>query len=142
MIFAIYGVPVSQCRHRMSRGRAYDPRAAVKKILRVVLAEQMRAERYKMIKDEPIRFTLDVYTPIAKSSSKNRVRELLRMGWDMSKPDVDNFAKFYLDILTGLAYDDDKNIVELHVTKKKSLEPRVEIEVISIKCEAQHEEIE
>jgi len=129
MKFIIKEAPFAQPRPRLSAGRVYDPKADRKKKLKWVIGAQMRIEGYKTIKNAPIRVDLSVYTPIAKSSSKNRVRELLKMGWDMSKPDVDNFAKGYLDILTGLAYDDDKHVVELHVTKHKSAEPRVEIEI-------------
>jgi Holliday junction resolvase RusA-like endonuclease len=37
--------------------------------------------------------------------------------WHIQKPDVDNAAKFILDVLNGLAWDDDKQIVGLNVFK-------------------------
>ena len=45
------------------------------------------------------------------------------------KPDCDNIAKICLDALNGIAYYDDKQIVELSVKKYYSKEPRVEIEI-------------
>lgn len=41
------------------------------------------------------------------------------------KPDCDNIAKIICDALNGVAYDDDKQIVALKVTKIYSDEPRV-----------------
>ena len=41
------------------------------------------------------------------------------------KPDCDNIAKIICDALNGVAYDDDKQIVALKVTKIYSAEPRV-----------------
>ena len=37
-----------------------------------------------------------------------------------------------LDILTGIAYDDDRQIVRLHAEKRYSSEPRVEITLTAI----------
>lgn len=42
--------------------------------------------------------------------------------WDLTKPDVDNVAKIVLDGLNSVAYEDDKQVVSLSVSKM----PRVE----------------
>ena len=46
------------------------------------------------------------------------------------KPDTDNIAKAILDALNGVAYYDDAQVVELHVVKKYSDEPRAEVMII------------
>lgn len=44
--------------------------------------------------------------------------------------DLDNYAKCLLDSLRGIAYEDDKQIVELHLYRRDDKKnPRVEIEV-------------
>lgn len=46
--------------------------------------------------------------------------------------DLDNRAKIVLDSLNGVAYDDDKQIVELHAYRFDDKEnPRVEVEISS-----------
>jgi len=46
------------------------------------------------------------------------------------KNDIDNFNKLVFDALTGLVYEDDSQITELHIIKGYDKEnPRVEIEV-------------
>lgn len=45
--------------------------------------------------------------------------------------DIDNVCKATLDSLTGLLWDDDRQIVELHIYKRQDkANPRIEIEVI------------
>ena len=43
------------------------------------------------------------------------------------KPDAENVSKSILDALNKLAYDDDSNIVELHIEKWYSDSPRAEV---------------
>ena len=45
-------------------------------------------------------------------------------------PDCDNIAKSVLDSLNKVAYDDDKSILDLHIHKYYSIEPRVEVTLI------------
>lgn len=43
------------------------------------------------------------------------------------KPDCDNIAKAILDALNGVAYDDDKQVVRLHVEKEYGATGSVEV---------------
>ena len=47
-------------------------------------------------------------------------------------PDWDNIGKIVTDALNGLAYEDDKQIVDAHVIKLYSDQPRVEVELEEI----------
>ena len=52
----------------------------------------------------------------------------------MKKPDSDNVAKIVLDSLNKIAYDDDKQVVELTVLKRWTFDnERIEFEVEEIK---------
>ena len=45
------------------------------------------------------------------------------------KPDIDNLLKFYLDVMNGLVYEDDKQIVYVYAFKKVGLVPSVAIKI-------------
>ncbi|WP_102411379.1 RusA family crossover junction endodeoxyribonuclease [Beduinella massiliensis] len=48
------------------------------------------------------------------------------------KPDADNILKLVLDALNGIAYADDRQIVEASIEKWYALTPRVEIEITEV----------
>lgn len=83
-----------------------------------------------MILEGPVRVTIRAYMGIPSSASKVKTQRM--QGGQMrptKKPDPDNIAKVILDGLNHLAYDDDKQVVDLVVEKWWSSEPRVEVEV-------------
>lgn len=49
------------------------------------------------------------------------------------RSDWDNFHKISMDALTGIAWEDDGQIVEAHVSKRyDKKDPRIEVNVLSI----------
>lgn len=61
---------------------------------------------------------ISAYFSVPKSGSKAlRADKLNGLALPTKKPDVDNIAKIILDALNGLAFDDDKDVVYLDVTK-------------------------
>lgn len=66
--------------------------------------------------------------PIPVSVSK-KLRAKMESGEEpyTKKVDADNLAKIVLDALNGVAYEDDKQITKLSVTKVYGKEPRVEV---------------
>jgi len=46
-----------------------------------------------------------------------------------NRPDLDNAAKSVLDGLNGICWDDDRQVVELHVLSRRGRPERVEVEV-------------
>lgn len=66
-----------------------------------------------------IKAKIFVYYKIPKSYTKKRV-ELIRKGKEhpCKTPDIDNCIKIILDALNGVAYRDDKQIVEVTAIKK------------------------
>lgn len=83
--------------------------------------------------ENAIRAEIKVFMPIPKSDSKKK-RELKLSGKirPTMKPDNDNIAKSVLDALNGVAYLDDKQIVELAVDKKYGEEPYVYVKLIEL----------
>lgn len=76
----------------------------------------------------PIIFNCDIYLPIPSSMSSAE-KIIAEMGYirPISKPDFDNVAKTYSDMLTGsLIYDDDQ-IIESKIRKYYSIKPRIEL---------------
>lgn len=68
------------------------------------------------------------YFPIPKNFSKKK-RQLASYGEirPAKKPDCDNIAKIILDSLNGIAYEDDKQIIDLKVAKFYSDDPHVKV---------------
>ena len=85
-----------------------------------------------------IRMRIEVYYKIPKSYSKKRV-QAIREGLErpIKTPDIDNIEKIIYDSLNGIAYEDDKQIVDSSVKKFWTEEQeRVEFELEEINNEA------
>lgn len=73
---------------------------------------------------------INAYFNIPKSWSKSK--KLAALNGEIrpqTKPDVDNISKIILDSLNAVAFDDDKQITDLHIHKYYSNEPRVEVTI-------------
>lgn len=82
-----------------------------------------------------IRARIEIYYSVPKSYSKRKI-EAIKDGIDypMKKPDADNVAKIVLDSLNKIAYEDDKQVIELTVIKRWTFDnERIEFEVEEIK---------
>ena len=82
-----------------------------------------------------IRVRIEIYYSVPKSYSKRKI-EAIKGGTDypMKKPDCDNVVKIVLDSLNKIAYDDDKQVVELTVLKRWTFDnERIEFEMEEIK---------
>ncbi|CAM2951067.1 RusA family crossover junction endodeoxyribonuclease [Hathewaya histolytica] len=77
---------------------------------------------------------ITAYYKIPKSYSKKRIQSIKNgLEHPTKKPDVDNIAKIILDALNKLAYDDDKQVIDLTVIKRYTEEKeRVEISLSEI----------
>lgn len=72
-------------------------------------------------KGTPVTVAIVTVRPLPKSKPKRILREP-----DTHKPDVDNTAKLVLDALTGVAWDDDIQVCDLHVRKFDRMRDRGE----------------
>ena len=50
--------------------------------------------------------------------------------WDKRKRDIDNYNKLWMDALSWVVYEDDKQIKTMHITKNYDKEnPRIEVDI-------------
>lgn len=81
---------------------------------------------------EPLETPVSVYLyfrlPIPKSHPKKR-QEACLSGFERhtKRPDLDNLAKSVLDGLNGVIWQDDSQIVSLHLTKVYASAPGVDV---------------
>ena len=123
--FTIYLVPSATPRPRSSNGIFYVKGAKDnKKFFKKHMADDVE------LITTPCRFKCITYAPIP--NSMNTVEKICaELGFisPISKPDWDNLAKTYCDMIQGLVLYDDSLIVEGSLIKKYSTKPRIEIEL-------------
>jgi Holliday junction resolvase RusA-like endonuclease len=88
----------------------------------------------------PVYLSADFVLP--KPQSKTLKRDAGRRIWCDSKPDVDNLLKSLLDALTGLAWQDDKQIAMIRASKTYAAStesPHVEVTILAAKPVYQQE---
>jgi Holliday junction resolvase RusA-like endonuclease len=125
--FTVPGEPKAKARPRMTTtGIAYTPKKTVEYenwVKQCYLIEQKGKKLEGQIKAE-----IAAYFTIPKSTSKKKRKKMTNyLIRPTKKPDTDNVAKIILDSLNSIAYDDDKQVVDLRVWKFYSENPRVEV---------------
>ena len=134
IFFIIPGEPSSKGRPRFYHNgkfvRAYTPSDTVNYENLVRLAWMQREESGDIRKlTGAIKAEIWAYFPIPKSASKKKQAQMMQ---DEIRPitvkkDMDNICKVILDALNGIAYDDDRQIVDLIASKHYSDRPRAEV---------------
>lgn len=133
-LFKIPGMVRAKQRPRLGRGRVYTPQETINYecLVRNCYYDCAKNMGWKPI-DGPIRVELEVFFPIPKSDSKKK--KSLKLSGSIRptiKPDVDNIAKSILDALNGLAYADDKQVVDCRVGKYYGDDPSVYVKIIEL----------
>jgi Holliday junction resolvase RusA-like endonuclease len=126
----IFGQPAGKARHRWTRRggfHTYNPQKT--QDYEELVKYTFKSSYPNAIPlEDAVRVEIAAYYQIPKSYSKKKKQECLYGHIQVqNKPDCDNIAKIILDSLNGYAYIDDKQVVELHVTKMWSDMPRVEV---------------
>ena len=128
MIFEILGEPMGKQRPRFVRvgnfTRTYTPKETVNYENWVKLSYQnFGGENFA---DAPLRTEVYIYCKIPKSFSKKKRQEAIDDKiFPQKTPDIDNCCKIIFDALNGIAYNDDKQIVELKAIKRYAEKERV-----------------
>jgi len=132
-MFTVYGEPVGKQRPRFSRRgnfvSTYTPQKTktYEDEIRLMAKAAMGAS-------EPLEtpVTVAIYIRVGipvsytKQMKKYALEEILK---PTKKPDIDNIAKCFLDAMNGIVYLDDKQVVNLHITKLFAETPAVEVMV-------------
>jgi len=128
----IPGKPIGKGRPRVTKNGTYTPKTTKDYQNKVAAIAELEADNYFM-HDEPLVATILCYYPIPKSMPKYK-RNMVEEGklYPIVKPDLDNVAKAILDALNGVVYKDDNQIVELHIKKLYSDNPRAVVKIESI----------
>jgi len=104
----------------------YDPNTSTKKIFRDYILDAMKDAGVSMIRDTAIYFKMDSYKKAPKTVKDYEMplyeEGLLR---PLTKPDVDNYAKLFMDAANNVLWDDDKLVVNEGCDKYYSATPRV-----------------
>ena len=136
IIFTIPGEPFGKQRPRHTKGgHTYTPNETREHEQLIAWAYRQQCGRFRFPSKTYIDIRVIAYLKIPKSATK-RDREKMISGEirPTVKPDWDNVGKLVADALNGIAYDDDKCIVDAMVRKFYSTDPRT----VVILQEAQH----
>jgi Holliday junction resolvase RusA-like endonuclease len=118
VVFVIPGVARGKQRPRATRtGRVYTPKQTVNQeaYIKMLAATAMRGLAPFV---GPLEATFSISVAIPKSFTRQQ-RKLIDEGnlYPTSKPDIDNVVKLLCDAMNGVVYGDDKQIVDLYVSK-------------------------
>lgn len=138
--FTIPGVPVAKARSRsvLRHGRIahYTPEKTVnyETLVKITAAQAMKGRDPF---DGPVNMRVVLCVPIPASWSKKKQADAeagkLR---PTSKPDVSNVLKAIEDGMNGVVWQDDKQIVDLWVSKFYSAAPHAKVSVLPAKVMA------
>lgn len=118
--FKIPGKAQAKQRPRIGRsGVVYTPKETLVYENYVKMCYSDYANQFEWLPYEnQVRAEIDVLVAVPKSDSKAKKKAKIEGAIRPTvKPDCDNLAKSILDSLNGLAYQDDKQVVELSIKK-------------------------
>lgn len=101
-------------RHTRS-GHVYTP-ARTKRAEKMIRDAYTEAAQAEGIREAPEGWPVAIVIAISKRLPKSAPKRV-RAQTDLTKPDLDNVAKLVLDALNGAAYKDDRQVVELRVSR-------------------------
>lgn len=114
MQFIVKGRPQGKKRPRFSRvsRTVYTPRETISYENQIAMAFKAGGGRC-VPEGQCVAVSVTAFFPVPKSYSKGK-RKACIDGYIRpdKKPDIDNVLKVVLDALNGLAYDDDKQVIE------------------------------
>lgn len=88
----------------------------------------------KVGKDIKEQYSLEAKSQWKKEPIKGDIKMWVTLYFGTKRVhDIDNFSKLLLDSLTGIVYEDDVQIQELHIKKEfDKSNPRIELETVEI----------
>lgn len=137
MQFKIPGKVQAKQRPRFYNGRVYTQKQTInyEQTVKNVFEEYTKIYKWKPLTGA-IRAEIKVYIKVPKSDTKIlKKRKLEGYIRPTITPDTDNLAKSILDALNGLAYLDDKQVVELEVKKFFGETEEAQVKLIEMEAE-------
>ena len=121
--------PESKQRPRFgAKGKVYNPQRKKELGYKWEAARQMRLQDSESTLESPVCVNMVFHMPMPKSWSQKRKKE--QFGKPMtSKPDIDNLMKWSLDVLNGIAYQDDRYVTSGYFEKIWDYEGKAQISV-------------
>jgi len=133
VMYIVYGEPVGKGRPRFARRgnfvSTYSPQKTktYEDEIRMMAKAAMGSSEAL---DTPVTVAIYIRTGIPASFSKQKRKDALEgILKPTKKPDIDNIAKCFLDGMNDIVYLDDKQVVNLHITKLYAETPAVEVMV-------------
>lgn len=129
--FTVPGITVGKARPRVTRHGTYTPKKTkdYEQLVQICCRNKYKDKPL----EGPIRIDIYFYVLIPKNTSKVRTKAKIEGSiLPTKRPDFDNMTKSITDALNGLAYKDDNQIVEAHIYKYFSDNPRAEVEIRKI----------
>jgi len=138
--FVVEGEPVAKGRPRAGmtdEGIRMRTPAKTKAYERKIRAAAKVGMHGRIPFGRPVALKVAIYLEIPQSWAKARQTKA-RIGviCATNKPDADNVLKAIKDGMNEIVYEDDSQVVDIAVTKKYAIEPRVEVEVSELSGEA------
>jgi len=129
-IFTVKGQPKGKGRPRFTKnGHVYTPESTR------IYEEEIKLRYKEKFKNEMLDGNIAVEVFINKKPASylgiRQYNKLLGKYCNI-KPDTDNVVKAVLDALNGVAYADDKNVVEIYAVKKYASESSVVIRLYEL----------
>jgi Holliday junction resolvase RusA-like endonuclease len=136
--FTVLGEPQGKGRPKFG-GKTKDGRTITRTPEKTVLYENLIATEYrrqvgskKFEDNENLDMRVMAYYTIPASASKKKQKQMengeIR---PTKKPDMDNIVKVIADSLNQIAYRDDAQIVDCRIQKFYSLQPRIEVIILT-----------
>lgn len=143
LLFRVNGIPQGKARPRFTKaGRSYTP-ANTRRYEADVREAALKAAAIqgytKADKHAALAVSITAWFPVPASwPKKKRAAAMSGDIYPTAKPDADNIAKAILDALNGIAYHDDKQAVEVLVTKQYARhgDPHVDVTVTTLDSQA------
>lgn len=135
--FTVLGEPKGKGRPRFTTkngyARAYTPSATTEYEQLIQFAYKSQCRGVMFDDNIPLSLHIKSYHKIPKNTSKKQKALMLSGDIRPTKtPDADNIIKIICDALNGVAYYDDKQVVEVSIHKFYSDEPRADVEIFEI----------
>lgn len=134
--FIVLGEPVPKARPRAAyqygKIHMYTPKKTVD--YEKLIALEYKRQCYKVFDERTaLKMGVRAFCSPPKTANGKKITEEIRQKMlsgeivPIGKPDCDNLLKSVADALNGIAYTDDKQIVEMAIRKQYSDKPRIEV---------------